>query len=126
MYTSNWNTEKLDHSYAASNSNAGDFKSDFKYNESRYGSDDKSSSQDYSRKDEESKMDGKKSGLEESFSEQKKDDIQDDEIPFHAARQVFSGQKFEQKIARKHSKKSIEDAIRKAIEEERNVVIADN
>ena len=98
------------------------------YHEQKYGSE-KSTSSEYMRKeDAKEKEEGKKDALSEELEEEKKgrEEIKEDEIPFKAASQIFSEHKNEaKKYPNKKDKSTIEDAIKKAIEEEKKVIVMD-
>lgn len=89
-----------------------DKKDEKKYHEQKYGA---------KEKDEEKKE------AFDTLEEEKKEseEIKEDEIPFKAAKQVFEESKHEPKKSRKDIN-SIEEAIKKAIEEEKKVVVMDN
>lgn len=90
-------------------------KDDKKYHEQKYGTREKD------KKDENTIF----SDIEEDKKEEQ--DIKEDEIPFKAAKQLFSENNYENKKSeQKQDIKTIEDAIKKAIEEEKKVVIMDN
>ena len=103
-------------------------KDDKAYHEQKYGSE-KSISSDYMKKeDAKENEENKKDSLFEELEEEKKgkEEIKEDEIPFKAARQIFSEHKNEaKKEANKKDKSTIEDAIKKAIEEEKKVIMMD-
>jgi hypothetical protein len=138
MYKSNlWEEDKgsVVKNYGSSSYDSGEGGAkDIKYHESdsaKYGSGDVSS--DY-RKNEESdeKRDEEKKDIfgEEEEENKKEDKITDEEIPFRAAKQVFAEAKMHEMIkekkTRKKDKNSIEDAIKKAIDQEKKVIIMDN
>ena len=105
-------------------------KDDRKYNEQKYGQKEKDVSSDYARKqDEKEKEDKDKTSIFEDLKEEKneKQEMNEDDIPFKAARQVFNEKRYKtQKAERKKDINSIEDAIKKAIEEEKKIIIMDN
>lgn len=98
------------------------------YHEQKYGSE-KGSSSDYMRKeDAKEKEESKKDMLFEELEEEKKgkEEVNEEEIPFKAAKQIFAEHKNEAKKAPdKKDKNTIEDAIKKAIEEEKKVIMMD-
>ncbi|MBI2656250.1 hypothetical protein HYX03_00745, partial [Candidatus Woesearchaeota archaeon] len=104
-------------------------KEDKKYHEQKYGSKEKNVASDYIRKQDEKEAEDRNKnvifdGAEEEKKEQK---TEEDEIQLKAAKQIFSEKKFEaKKDVRKKEAKTIEDAIRKAIEEEKKVIVMDN
>lgn len=56
----------------------------------------------------------------------KKQEVKEDEIPFEAAKQIFDEKRHEAKtIEKKKDVKTIEEAIKKAIEEEKKVIVID-
>ena len=123
-----WDEDKWDiHSegYNSSKYNAGAGKDEKKYHDRTYNSKEKDLSFDYIKKeDSKEKEDKKKEELFDAAEEKKKEEIKDEEIPFRAARQVFNEmQKEMKKPAQKKDVSSIEDAIKKAIEEEKKVVV---
>lgn len=61
--------------------------------------------------------------------EEKKDqsDLKEEDIPFKAAKQIFNeNQQEPKKLDNKKNLKTIEEAIKKAIEDEKKVVVMDN
>ena len=107
----------------------GEKKDDKNYHEQKYGSEEKNLSSDYLKKDEQKQKDEKKEdGLFDSPEEEKKqEDLKEEEIPFKAAGQLFSENIKEAKKAdKKKNVNSIEDAIKKAIEEEKKIIIMDS
>src|SRR3989338_4791200 len=95
------------------------------YNEQKYGSEGGASS-DYMRKEDSKEKDDekKKDKLAEEVEEKKeKAEMKDEEIPFRAASQIFSERQSDiRKQPQKKDKNTIEDAIKKAVEEEKKVV----
>jgi hypothetical protein len=123
-------SESYSHSKYGSNSHS-DKKDDKKYHEKKYGSEGKDPSSDYMKKEEKSKEDKEKnpSHFDELVEEEKKDGGQkaeEEEITFKAAKQIFNEARFEQKKEMpKKDDKTIEDAIKKAVEEEKKVIVMD-
>lgn len=102
------------------------------YNSSKYGSnfldgkkdDKKYHEQKYGSKEKEEKHSQIFDELEE---ENGRKEIKEDEIPSKAAKQVFNESRNEiKKTEIKKDVKTIEDAIKKAIEDEKKVIIMDN
>ena len=125
-----WDEDKWDiHSkgYNSSKYDAGTGKDEKKYHDQTYGSKDGNLSSDYMKKDDsKEKEDKKKEELFDAAEEKKKEEIKEEDIPFRAARQVFNEmQKEMKKPAHKKDVNSIEDAIKKAIEEEKKVIVMD-
>jgi len=105
-------------------------KKDIEYHEQKYGQQEKDISSDYMKRDnKENKDDEIHSGsaldnLEEEKKESK--EITEDEIKVTAAKQVFNETKNEiKKMADKKEVNTIEDAINRAIEGEKKVIIID-
>jgi len=134
-----WDEDKWDiHSKSYSSSkysssiSAEDKKEDKKYHEQKYGQKEENSGSDYMRKDDKKKEDKEKnpSPFDELVEEGKKEDWQkteNEEIPLRAAKQIFSEAKFEAgKQEQKKDEKTIDDAIKKAIEDEKRVIIMDS
>ncbi len=98
------------------------------YHEQKYGSE-KNLSSDYMRKeDAKEKEENKKDALFEELEEEKKnkEDIEED-VQFKAAKQIFAEHRDEaKKETNKKDKSTIDDAIKKAIEEEKKVIVMDN
>ncbi|MBI2655555.1 hypothetical protein HYX06_03980 [Candidatus Woesearchaeota archaeon] len=97
------------------------------YHEQKYGSE-KDISSDYMKKeDAKEKEESKKDALfEELEEEKKKEEVKEEELPFKAAKQIFSEHKNEPKREPgKKDKSTIEDAIKKAIEDEKKVIMMD-
>ena len=129
-----WDEDKWNiHSQSYSSSKYGnavsaDKKDDKKYHEQKYGSKEKDVSSDYIRKEEAREKEENKSDniLEEAEEAKKEQEIKEDEILFKAAKEVFSEQKNEtRKSMQKKNINTIEDAIKKAIEEEKDVIVMD-
>ena len=124
-----WDEDKWNiHSsgYHSSKSGGSD---DKKYHEKKYGSKEKEDSSDYMRREEGKEKDEEKretifENLEEAKPE--KEEMKEDEIPFKAAKQIFNESRLEAKKAdKKKDIHSIEEAIKKAIEDEKKVVVMD-
>ena len=107
-------------------------KDDVNYHEQKYG-DNKDVSSDYMKKEEQEKKDDKKEksfleSIDDEKKEQKKDE--DDDIKIKAAKLVFDERAFAKKDDLKKEKKenleSIDEAIKKAIEDEKKVFVMDN
>lgn len=125
IHSSSYNSSKY------GNLTSEDKKEDKKYHEQKYGSKEKDVSSDYMRKEDAKEKDDKDKtpeifdNLEEGKN--KNQEIKEDEIPIKAAKQVFNESRYEAKKAEeKKDVKTIEDAIKKAIEEEKKVIILDN
>ena len=105
-------------------------KNDRKYNEQKYGQKEMDISSDYIKKQDEKEKDDKdKTSIFEDLEEGKneKPEMKEDEVTFMAAKQVFNEKRYEiKKAERKKDIDSIEDAIKKAIEEEKKVIVMDN
>ncbi len=121
-----WDEDKWDiHSSGYSSSKHGDF-SDKKYNEHKYDKE-KDISSDYSRKDEETEKEKKKQSDADASEKEDAKEVKEEELPLKAAEQIYSEKKYETKRAEKKKDAStIEDAIKKAIEEEKKVIVMDN
>mgnify|MGYP001613254758 CR=1 FL=1 len=106
-----------------------DKKEDKKYHEQKYDAKEKNPSSDYLRKQEGKDNEDKEnpSHFDELVEDEKKEQkIDDDELTFKAAKQVFDEKRHEpQKAKVKKDVKTIEDAIKKAVEEEKQVIIMD-
>ncbi len=137
MYrTKLWDEDKWDIHSSSYNSlkysnSLGDGRNDDKaYHEQKYGSGDKDLSSDYMKKEGAKEEEEKKKGeLSEELEEKKKGEpVKEEEIPFKAAEQIFSQRQFEEmkKPGKKKDRNTIEDAIKKSIEEEKKVIIMDN
>lgn len=100
------------------------------YNEQKYGAKGKNVSSDYMRKEERAGEEKENANILEDLEEENKaQEIKEEEIQFKAARQVFaeSRQNLADRItAKKREIKTIDEAIKKAIEEEKKVVIMDD
>jgi len=131
-----WDEDKLDiHSQSYGSAKYGSIfseskKDDVKYHEQKYGSGDGNPSSDYMRKHEEEKKDDEKEKgfLEELEDDKKKEDnASEEDIQLKAARQIFAESRQELKRdTRKKELSTIDEAIRKAIEQEKSVIIMDN
>ena len=96
------------------------------YHEQKYGQKEGNSS-DYMKKEEQKEKDEKKDDFFDSIDDDKKEknELKDEDIPFKAAKQVFSENKDKQKAEKKKDMSSIDDAIKKAIEQEKKVIVMD-
>jgi len=130
-----WDEEKDIHSgsYTSSkyiNISSDGKKDDVKYHEQKYGSRVKNLSSDYTRREDEKGRDGNEtSNIFDNLEEEKneKQDLKEDEVPFKAAKQIFDERELApRKIEESDNTKTIEDAIKKAIREEKNVIIIDS
>ena len=123
-----WNIHSGYNSSKYSSTSKDDKKEDKKYHEQKYGSEGKDVSSDYIKKDElKEKEDKKADEIFGSHDEEKKEELKEEDIPFRAAKQVFSESIREPaKIDKKQEVNSIEEAIKKAIEEEKKVIIMGN
>ncbi|MEK6943729.1 MAG: hypothetical protein AABX00_06730 [Nanoarchaeota archaeon] len=123
--TSSYGSSKYGNIFAADSG-----KSDDKhYNEQKYGSSEEGASSDYVRnkKNSEKDEDKKKDAFEELTEKEKAPEIKEEEdIKFAAARQVFQEMKRPSKTEHKKNINSIEDAIKKAIDSEKKVIVMDN
>jgi len=68
--------------------------------------------------------DEKKDDFFDAIDEDKKE-LKEEDIPFKAANQVFSENKEKPKAEKKKDLSSIDDAIKKAIEQEKKVIVMD-
>ncbi len=130
-----WDEDKWDiHSGSYGHSKYGnafseDNKADSKYHEQKYGSKEKGSGSDYvsnQKRDEENK---EKDSPFEELEEKPKDDkeLKEEDIPFKAAKQIFNESSREsRKQEGRKSVKTIEEAIKKAIEDEKKVIVMDS
>jgi len=101
-------------------------KKDKAYHEQKYGQKEKDSSSDYAKNEEQKEKEEKNKDVFDSEEEKKKQDIKEDEIPAKAAKQIFEEARLEtKKTENKKDIKTIEDAIKKAIEEEKKVIMMD-
>ena len=97
------------------------------YHEQKYGQKDSGSSSDYMRKEEQKEKDDKKDDFLDAVDEDKKEknELKEEDIPFKAAKQVFSENKGRPKEEKKKDLSTIDDAIKKAIEQEKKVIVMD-
>lgn len=129
-----WDEDKWDmHSSSYNPSKYGNLattdKGEKAYHEQKYGSEGGGIVSDYIKKDELKEKEGNEKNpiLDEAEEQKKEQNISEEEIPFKAAKQVFDEKKYESKKAEiKKDAKTIEDAIKKAIEEEKKVIIMDS
>lgn len=118
-------------SYGSSKYNfSGDKRDEKAYNEQKYGVKEKGVSSDYIKKEEKASEEKENANIFEDLEEESKArEMKEEEIPFKAAQQVFaeSRQNIAIKITSKNKEiKTIDEAIKKAIEEEKKVIIMDN
>ena len=102
-----------------------DKKEDKAYNEQKYGQKEGNLSSDYMRKEEQKEKDEKKDDLFDSIEEKEKDEVREEDISFKAAKQLFSENEEKPKAGKKKDLNTIEDAIKKAIEQEKKVIVMD-
>ena len=105
------------------------FSDDKKYSEQKYGLKDKNVSSDYMRRDEQKDKEDKEREtiFDDAEEKNEKQEIKEDELQFKAAKQIFNENVSDsKKIKQKKEINTIEDAIKKAIEEEKKVIIMDN
>ena len=125
-----WDEDKWNiHSSSYNSSKGIAFSDDKKYNKQEYGLKEKDVSSDYMRREEQKEKDNKEEEMLFGESEEKneKQEIKEDEIQFRAAKQIFNEKGFDsKKIKQKKETSTIEDAIKKAIEEEKKVIIMNN
>ncbi len=125
-----WDEDKWDiHSSSYSHSGGSAFSDDKKYHEQKYGSKEKNSGSDYMRKEDRAEDENKEKDAIAEELEEKKDqsDLKEEDIPFKAAKQIFNeNQQEPKKLDNKKNLKTIEEAIKKAIEDEKKVVVMDN
>lgn len=124
-----WDIHSSSYSFSKHEGGISDDKKDVKYHEQKYGAEDKNPSSDYMKKEEAGDKDENKEKDVFDFEEEKKENnkIDEEEIPFKAAKQIFDEKKHEaNKPEQKKEIKTIEEAIKKAIEEEKKVMIMDN
>ena len=128
MYrTKLWDEDKWNiHSSSYNSSKDIAFSDDKKYNEQKYGLKEKNASSDYMRRDEQKEKEDR-DAIFDMEEKNEKHEIKDDELQFKAAKQIFNENGFvSKKIKQKKETSTIEDAIKKAIEEEKKVIIIDN
>ena len=104
-------------------------KDDKKYIEQKYGQKEKSASSDYMRREDAKEKEDKEKGsiFEELEEKTDKQEMKEDEIQFKAAKQLFNEKKYEtKKTGKMKDINTIEEAVKKAIEEEKKVIIMDN
>ena len=95
------------------------------YSKQEYGSKDGNLSSDYMKK-QDAREDEKKESIFEAEEGSKKEELKEEDIPFKAAKEVFNETRHEQKkIQTKKDVKTIDDAIKKAIEKEKKVIMMD-
>ena len=125
-----WDEDKWNiHSSSYNSSKDAAFSDEKKYNEQKYGLKEKNVSSDYMRGDEQKdKEDKDRDAIFGSMEEKdEKQEIKEDDMQFKAAKQIFDKNEFgSKKIKQKKEINTIEDAIKKAIEEEKKLIIMDN
>ena len=137
-----WNIHSSGYNSSKYSTSTDSKKDDKKYNEQKYGQKEGDVSSDYIRKQDEKEKESKdKANIFEDFEEEsnaselvrtrsqltEKPGMNEEEIPFKAAKQVFNESKYETKKTEKRKNiNTIEDAIKKAIEGEKKVIIMDN
>lgn len=103
-------------------------KKDRKYRqEEKYGSEKGPGSEYNSNKGQKEKDEKKGSFFEEAEEQKKNEEMKEEDIPFRAAKQVFA-ETMKEQHTKEHKKKSIssiEEAIRKAIEDEKKIIMMD-
>ncbi len=126
-----WDEDKWDIHSSSYGSSKYRFSSDKKdekaYNEQKYGTKEKDVPSDYIRKEEREKEEKENANIFDNLEQEKNNqEIKEDEIPFKAAKQVFAENQQNKIITKKKEIKTIDEAIKKAIEEEKKVIIIDN
>jgi len=129
MYkTKVWDEDKWNiHSSSYSPSKNEGISADNKYHEQKYGKE-KNIPSDYMRREDEMEKEESKNQIFDDLwgGDSKKQEVKEDEIPFEAAKQIFDEKRHEAKtIEKKKDVKTIEEAIKKAIEEEKKVIVID-
>ena len=124
IHSSSYSSSKYDNSFSD------DKKDDAKYHQQGYHDREKNLSSDYLRNESErkdNKGDESSDLMDELQDDSKTQELSDENINFKAAREVFNdaSHKLPKKIVKKDTK-TIEDAIKKVIEEEKQVIIIDN
>ena len=133
MYrTKIWDEDKWDIHFGSYNSSryGNSFmgkKDEKKYHEQKYGAQEKDVSSDYARK-EGREMEDKERKLhifdDLKAENNQKQESTDEELPFKAAKLLFEKERRnERQATRKKDISTIEDAIKKAIEEEKKIII---
>ncbi len=103
-----------------------DKKEDKQYSEQKYGAKEKNLSSDYMRKEEQKEEKEKKESFFDEEEAKKDEPLKEEDIPTKAAKEIFSEKKVEAKKEKpKKDVNSIEDAIKKAIEDEKKVIMMD-
>ena len=107
-----WNIHSSSYSPSKYHSSSNDKEDDKKYHKQKYDSKEKNAN----------------SGFVEDFKEEKwEQKVDEDDIPIRAAKQIFNEKGFETKKKEANNDvKTIEDAIKKAIEDERKIIVLDN
>lgn len=122
-----WETRNKEHVKYGSGSKEGG--SSYHKQDSQYGAAGEPGSEYMRGKEAKEKEEKEKDPLFENVDEKKKDEqLKEEDIPFRAAKQVFSQNMQEQKKDHEKKKKSlssIEEAIKKAVEEEKKVIMMD-
>ncbi len=124
-----WNIHSESYGSSKYASNApSDKKEDKEYHKQKYGSEGKNLSSDYMKNEGQTEEDKKDENILGDLEGEKKEnkEISEEEIPFRAAKQIFEEHKPEQKKeGHKKNIKTIDEAIKKAIEEEKKVIVMD-
>jgi len=131
IHSSSYNSSKYENLAAVD-------KGEKAYHEQKYGSEGKSTSSDYLKKEEDKSLSESDNAKIQDLPEFSEDEqkiwqkAEEEELPFKAAKQIFSENKNAKKSAKhglsdaKADAETIEDAIKKAIEEEKKVIIMDS
>ena len=129
MYKTRPLNEDKSNSSNASSSLYSAFTSDKKYHEHGYGVKEHNPASDYLRREEPREKEKNENTLfdeiEDNIQESKAEDMKEEEIPLKAAKELFEENPKQAKKERKDIK-TIEDAIKNAIEEEKKAIIMDD
>ena len=121
-----WNIHSSSYSSSKYGNSSSEDKKDIAYHEQKYGQKEKNTSSDYVKKEELEEREEKNKDVFDVEEEKKEQGIKEEEISVKAAKQVFEETRLEtKKTENKKDIKTIEDAIKKAIEEEKKVIMMD-
>ena len=121
-----WNIHSSSYGSSKYGNSSPEDKKDIAYHEQKYGQKEKDSSSDYIKKEEGGEKKEKNNDVFDLEDEKKEQGIKEEEISVKAAKQVFEETRLDsKKTENKKDIKTIEDAIKKAIEDEKKVIIMD-
>ena len=121
-----WNIHSSSYGSSKYGNSPSEDKKDESYNKQKYGQKEKNLSSDYMRNEEGEEKKEKGNDAFDLEEKKKEQEIKEEDIPVKAAKEVFEETRLgAKKTGSRKDVKTIEDAIKKAIEEEKKVIVMD-